>query len=146
MPRHSYTACYIHYVWGTHEHFTFFDTKDIRKKVALYLRGYLSDLNIFVHALYVNPEHVHLLIEFPANRTIEEIVKLIKGASSHWINREDIIKPKFSWARGYGAFTVSRSALEKVAAYIRNQAAHHRKRTFKEEYERLLHRHGLADG
>ncbi len=144
MPRHSYTACYIHYVWGTHDHFKFFTTKEIRGKVAAFLKEYLSDLNILVHALYVNPEHVHVLLDLPSNRTLEEIMKLIKGASSHWINRNNIIKPKFSWARGYGAFSVSRSAVNKVTAYIHNQEAHHHKRTFNEEYERLLRKHGLA--
>jgi putative transposase len=42
---------------------------------------------------------------------------------------------------GYAAFTVSKSALDDVKAYILNQKEHHRKRDFKDELLTLLRLH-----
>ena len=49
----------------------------------------------------------------------------------------------FAWQEGYAAFSVSRSNLSRVAAYIEKQEEHHRKMTFEEEFVALLKRHGI---
>ena len=49
----------------------------------------------------------------------------------------------FAWQDGYGAFTVSRSNIPSVIAYIKNQREHHRKKSFQEEYRELLEKHGI---
>ena len=49
----------------------------------------------------------------------------------------------YSQIRGYGAFSVSASQLEKVKAYIKDQDEHHRRLSFKEEYEAFLRRYGF---
>ena len=92
---------------------------------------------------YVNPEHAHALIDLPTQYSIEEIFKLIKGASSHWINQNRLVKGKFFWGRGYGVFSVSQSSVAHVARYIEAQEKHHRKRTFLEEYQHMIRRYGL---
>ena len=38
---------------------------------------------------------------------IEEVVQLLKGGSSHWVNESNLVPGKFGWQRGYGAFSVS---------------------------------------
>ena len=88
--------------------------------------------------MYTNPDHVHLLIELPVDRTIQDIIKLLKGSSSHWINQNDIIRHKFSWAIGYAALTVSKTNVEKVKKYIQRQKEHHKKVSFNEEYMKFL--------
>ena len=92
---------------------------------------------------YVNSEHVHALIDLPTNYAIENAIQLIKGSSSYWINQHNLLKTKFSWGRGYGAFSVSESNLEKVVNYISNQEEHHRKKTFQEEYQKFIKAYGL---
>ena len=92
---------------------------------------------------YVNAEHVHALIDLPTKYSIEDTMKLLKGASSHWVNQEHIIAAKFSWGRGYGAFSVSQSNVNDVSKYIANQEEHHRKKTFAEEYEKFVRVYGL---
>jgi len=64
--------------------------------------------------------------------------KLLKGASSHWINQNRLVPGKFSWGRGYGAFSVSPSSLSRVITYINTQEAHHQRHTFRDEYEQFL--------
>ena len=92
---------------------------------------------------YVNAEHVHALIDLPTSSSIEETVKLLKGASSHWVNQNRIAPAKFAWGRGYGAFSVSQSNVDNVSKYIANQEEHHRRSTFAQEYRKFVRAYGL---
>ncbi|HXT63867.1 MAG TPA: transposase [Pyrinomonadaceae bacterium] len=83
------------------------------------------------------------VVDLPTNLTIEQVVQLLKGSSSHWINEQKMLRGKFAWGRGYGAFSVSQSDVERVAKYIAGQEEHHRKKTFAEEYEQFVQRYGL---
>ena len=47
---------------------------------------------------YLNADHTHALIDLPTNKTIEEVIHLFKGSSSHWINENRLIKGRFAWA------------------------------------------------
>ena len=49
----------------------------------------------------------------------------------------------FEWQEGYGAFGVGVSAIDATTAYIRNQTEHHRRRSFREEFETMLRKHGF---
>jgi REP element-mobilizing transposase RayT len=68
-----------------------------------------------------------------------------KGSSSHWTNEQKLIHAKFSWQRGYGAFSVSASQLEVVKKYIQNQDSHHKKKSFEEEYQEWKRTYGFFD-
>lgn len=92
---------------------------------------------------YFNPEHVHALIDLPTNKSIEDVVKLFKGSSSHWINQNRLLQGRFSWGRGYGAFSVSHSDSGKVAAYVARQEEHHRNRSFNDEFQLFVNMYGL---
>jgi putative transposase len=54
----------------------------------------------------------------------------IKGDSSKWINQKGFAGGKFKWQEGYGAFSYSKSHLDKVIEYIKNQEVHHREKSF----------------
>src|SRR6266498_2052634 len=79
---------------------------------------------------YFNADHTHALIDLPTRYSIEEVIKLFKGGSSYWINHSRLIKGRFAWGLGYGAFSVSHSDVGRVARYIADQDEHHRKRTY----------------
>jgi hypothetical protein len=66
---------------------------------------------------------------------VEEVIKLFKGGSSYWINDNRLVRGRFAWGRGYGAFSVSHSDVGRVARYIARQEEHHRKKSYLEEYE-----------
>ncbi|MGD9487191.1 MAG: IS200/IS605 family transposase [Calditrichaceae bacterium] len=138
MSKRTHTACYIHLIWGVKDRAPLLSSNEVQKKVNHYFQNYLNELEINLIGLHTNSDHVHLLIELPLNRTIQDIVKLLKGSSSHWINQNDIIKMKFAWAVGYAAFTVSKSNVSKVKRYILNQKEHHREATFTQEYEKFI--------
>ena len=92
---------------------------------------------------FVNPDHVHALIDLPTAISIEKLVQLLKGSSSHWVNSSDLVTGKFALGRGYGVFSVSHSNADQVARYIADQEEHHRVRTFAEELREFIDRHGL---
>src|SRR5256885_8293229 len=83
-------------------------------KVSGFLADYSKKNGIYMKINFVNTEHVHALIDLPTHLSIEQAVKLLKGASSHWINEQDLLTGKFAWGRGYGAFSVSQSGVDGV--------------------------------
>ncbi len=89
------------------------------------------------------PEHVHLLFLLNPQKALTDVLKRVKGNTSHWINEQDLIKGKFAWQSGYAAYSVSESQLEKVYNYILNQKQHHKRQTFAEEYEAFTMLHGF---
>ena len=92
---------------------------------------------------FVNPDHVHALVDLPTSLSIEETMHLFKGESSHWINQNGLIPGKFAWGRDYGVFSVSHSGLAEVSRYIADQEQHHRIRSFTDELKLLVKRYGL---
>jgi len=90
---------------------------------------YADKHDMYMKINFVNPDHVHALIDLPTALSIEKLIQLLKGSSSHWVNAGDLITGKFAWARGYGAFSVSQSNVDQVARYIGDQEEHHRVRT-----------------
>jgi REP element-mobilizing transposase RayT len=89
-------------------------------------------------------DHVHILLSLPSTLPIAKAMQLIKGGSSKWVHDSFPEHRLFGWQVKYGAFGVSVSLLDKTIQYIRNQAEHHRKMTFQEEFLALLKKHGIA--
>jgi len=66
------------------------------------------------------------------------MMRLVKGDSSEFVNKEKFTERKFYWQDGYRAFSNSRTQINSVVKYIINQKQHHLKKTFKEEYLEIL--------
>jgi len=118
-------------------------TKPAAAKASRFLDKYSLEKGIYMKINFFNPEHVHALIDLPTNKCIEEVIQLFKGGSSHWINENRLLRGRFSWGRGYGAFSVSHSDVGRVAAYIARQEEHHRKKSFAQEFELFVKKYGL---
>ena len=88
------------------------------------------------------PDHVHLLARFHPSVSVSEMLQFIKGKSSKWVN-ENKSAHQFCWQRGYSAFSVSQSVVDKVVEYIANQEAHHKKMSFQTELLALLKKHKI---
>ena len=142
MSHHSYNKIWIHFIWETLDKQKVLP-KPARLKLSDFLYSYGKEKKIFMKINFVNADHVHALIDLPTNISAEECIKLLKGSSSHYINKNRVINAKFSWGRGYGAFSVSASQLGNVIAYIRNQDEHHRIKSFSEEYEIFIEKYGM---
>lgn len=98
-----------------------------------------------IHVDFINGhiDHVHCLISLNADQTIAKTVQLIKGESSFWINKNNLCKEKFEWQDDYFAVSVSESGVNAVREYIKNQEAHHAKKTFQQEYDEFMNKYGF---
>ena len=143
MSLHSYSKVWLHLIWSTHNKDKILSKKN-REMLSDFLYKYAEEKEIYMKINYVNAEHVHTLIDLPTTLSIEECLKLLKGSSSHYVNQNRLVNTKFRWARGYGAFSVSESNVQKVVDYIKNQEEHHRVKTFTEEYELFMKKYGIS--
>jgi REP element-mobilizing transposase RayT len=87
--------------------------------------------------------HVHLLVSLSRHSSISDTLRDLKSNSSGWIHETFPDQHAFAWQSGYGAFSVSFSALESVRTYLANQKVHHAKQTFQEEFIAILKLHEL---
>ncbi len=94
-------------------------------------------------AIFCMPNHIHILIGLHPDMSVSDLARDIKAGSSGFINDRKWVQGKFNWQEGFGAFSYSRSQLNKVIKYILSQEEHHRKKTFKEEYLDLLDKFGI---
>jgi REP-associated tyrosine transposase len=142
MSTHSYSRCWVHLIWGTLNREKLLN-EVTATRVSRFLAHYAEKEGVYMKINYVNADHVHALVDLPTALSIEKLMQLLKGSSSHWINLNNLIAGKFAWGRGYGAFSVSESNVDQVAGYISRQEEHHRARTFAEEFREFIDRYGL---
>jgi REP element-mobilizing transposase RayT len=141
---HSHTRLWSHVIWASknRERILF---KEPSKQLYNFLLKKSEKLHVHIEQLNIQSEHVHLLIDLPSNICLSDYMQNIKGSSSYWLNKNNIIKAKFSWQRGYGGYSVSASQLQKVKNYIKNQTKHHNRKSFAEEYDEWKKEYGIFD-
>ncbi|HWY12931.1 MAG TPA: IS200/IS605 family transposase [Bacteroidia bacterium] len=137
-----YTKVLIHYIWSTknREHLI---SNELKPLLLQHIKENSIKKEIFIDTLNCVSDHIHLLVSLGTEQTIAKTAMLIKGESSFWVNKQQILKHKFEWQEEYIALSVSYSAIDKVRAYILNQEEHHKKVTFSMEYETFLKENNL---
>ena len=138
----TYTSIHYHFVFSTKNREPWI-AREIEQRVWAYLAGIARDNKMTPMQIGGIEDHVHLLLAASPTLAPSKIAQLIKGGSSAWVHEAFPNMKAFAWQDGYGAFTVSRSNVEDVAAYIRDQREHHRHKSFKEEYLAFLQKHGV---
>jgi len=109
-----------------------------KERLQQYITGIVQNNGHKMIAINSMPDHLHLFFGFRSNQSLSDLMRIVKGESSEWINNEGFNNSIFRWQEGYGAFSYSRSQIKIVADYIANQEKHHKKRTFLEEYQHFL--------
>ncbi len=132
MPN-TYSQIYIQIVFAV-KHRESLIHESIREQVEKYITGIITNKNQKLIAIYCNPDHTHILVGLKPSISISDLVRDIKVGSSNYIRDNKLVRGKFNWQDGFGAFSYSRSNLDNVVKYILNQAEHHKQKTFKEEY------------
>ena len=133
----TYSQINIHCVFAVKGRDNFI-TKDFRDDLHKYMSGILRNDNAYPLAVSGWKDYEHVFLELHPDSKISDLMRMLKATSSKWINDSKLIKGKFQWQEGYGAFSYSRSQRNDVINYIMNQEEHHKKKTFKEEYLDLL--------
>lgn len=139
---HSFNKIWIHAIWSTKNRAELIDFS-FEKVVYDIIYQELVDLGCPVRIINGMPDHVHTLFLLNPQKSISDVIKVIKGSSSHLINGSDLMLEKFAWQTGYAAYSVSESQLEKVFHYIKNQKAHHLKQSSQDEFDEFVKLNGL---
>ena len=138
----SYIVCFMHCVFSTKERRQQI-SDDFRERLWAYVGGIARENGMKAIAVGGTADHIHVLLSLPATMAIVKTVQLIKGGSSKLVHDSFQEHRLFAWQEGYGAFSVSKSRVNETVAYINNQAQHHSKRSFQDEYCALLEKHGI---
>ncbi len=138
----TYTALYYHIVFSPKNR-TRYLKPESEPEVWAYIGGVARTHPMSALQIGGDEDHIHALVMARARQAPSQIAQYLKGDSSKGIRAEFSEGRGFGWQDGYGAFPVSRSNLSAVIRYIQNQRAHHRQKTFPEEYLELLQKHGI---
>ena len=141
MPS-AFTQNFYHIVFSTKHRATLI-TPDLETRLYPFVGGILRDLRCTLLAINGTADHVHLLVRYRADLSHSELLQQVKGRSSKWVNETFPQLGHFAWQEGYGGFTVSKSVVPEVEAYIARQREHHQRLDFKTEFLELLRRHGI---
>ncbi|MCI0360097.1 MAG: transposase [Planctomycetaceae bacterium] len=129
-------------MWGTADREPLI-RKSWRDDLHGYIGGILRNKKAKLVAAGGIEDHIHVLASLPATVSLAEIAGAMKANSSRWVH-ESIPQGKgFDWQAGYAAFSVSKSAEDRVKCYIENQEEHHRQWKFTEEFKALLEKHEI---
>lgn len=113
---------------------------DWKERLHKYITGIVQNNGHKMIAINGMPDHIHLFFGFRPNQSLSDLMRMVKGDSSEWINKQKLCQTTFRWQEGYGAFSYAKSQVKAVALYIENQEEHHRKKPFLEEYKNFLER------
>jgi len=141
---HSYCKVWIHIVWSTKDRFPLLNT-ELREKLILHIHEQAHLKGYSIKLINGIEDHLHCLISLDPKFSLSQIMNYIKGESSHWINKQNFLKARFSWQEGFGAFSVSEKEINKIIIYIQNQQKYHKNTSFAKEWDTLLEEHNLTE-
>ena len=138
----SYVRVWLHCVWGTKNRVHFLNSTN-KNEILNHIRENAKIKGVYIDCINGEKDHIHCIISLGLDQTIMKVMQLIKGESSNWINKNNLIQGKFEWADEYFAVSVSDSAMPNVRDYIKNQEQHHKVKTWNEEYDEFIEKQGL---
>ncbi|WMJ74082.1 IS200/IS605 family transposase [Cytophagaceae bacterium ABcell3] len=103
-----------------------------------YISGIIQNNNHKVLAINGMPDHIHIFFGMRPSQSLSSLIQDVKACSARWVNCSSMVRGKFEWQSGYGAFSYSKSQVPNVISYIENQEIHHQKKSFIEEYHDFL--------
>ena len=139
---HTFTSLLTHVVFSTSGRAPFL-ADAIRPDVHAYLGGILREIHAAPIVIGGTADHVHILARLPADLAVADCLRVVKANSCRWVKEKWPQRRGFAWQGGYGAFSVSESRRGAVIGYIQEQARHHRRVSFQDEFLALLKNHAV---
>ena len=133
----TYSQIYLHLVFAVKGRSSLISPK-WKEDLYKYMTGIVTNRSQKLLTINGMPDHVHALVGIKPDICLSDLVRDVKAGSSKYINDSKLVKGRFEWQNGFGAFSLGHSQLDTVFAYIRNQEEHHHKKTFPEEYIEFL--------
>jgi putative transposase len=142
MPQ-SLAQVWLHIVFSTKERRPFLQDDVFREEMFRMLSTHVKESKCVSASVGGHFDHVHLLVGLSRTITIALLVENIKTETSKWAKKARGGTSVFAWQSGYGVFSVSHSKRKEVDVYIRDQARHHEKKTFQDEFRAMCKRHEI---
>lgn len=133
---------YLHLVFSTKHRAPMIDAQ-IEEELHAYIGGICSRMGCTPLRVGGYTDHVHILCILSAKIPLMKLMEEVKGHSSKWIKTKGESYKNFYWQNGYAAFSVNPRGVDRVIEYIKNQHAHHGKRSFKQELIAFLEEYQL---
>src|SRR6266436_3613796 len=125
---HSYSQNLIHCVYSTDERRNLI-APELQEQLWAFKGAIAKREGIHLLTAGGTANHSHLLMVLPPIVTLSKALQTIKAYSSRWMREHGV--------------DFSPLQVETVTKYIRNQAKHHAKRSFEEEFVFLLKSSGI---
>ena len=142
MPN-TYSKIYLHCIWAV-KYRQALILPSFEEELHKYITGIVKGQGHFVVAINGMPDHIHLLIRLRPRMAISNLIQHIKRDSSRFVNQKGFLNAHFKWQVGSAIFSVSERHVERVINYIRRQKEHHKIKTFRQEYLRLLEENEIS--
>lgn len=139
---HTHLSILIHSVFSTKNRQRYL-APHIQDRLWPFLGGIARKNHFKLITIGGIEDHVHLLLSLPGDLPISKAMQILKGSSSRWLHDTFSDLRDFDWQDGYAAFSVSKSAVERVTDYIQRQREHHKKCSFEEEFLSFLRAHQI---
>jgi putative transposase len=136
MPN-TYTQIYIHIIFAVKYRDTLI-SYSWKEHLHKYITGIIQNQGHKLITINTMPNHAHIFIGMKPDAALSDLVRDVKRDSTNFVNNEIKLRGRFGWQEGFGAFSYSHSQINSVVKYIVNQEEHHRRKTFREEYETML--------
>ena len=137
----TYTKIHIQAVFAVQNRQSLIE-KEWKIELLKYISGIIQFYDYKMLSINCMPDHLYLFFGMRPTQSISELMKMVKGDSSRFINKNRLSKC-FSWQQGYGAFSYSKSQVPNVIKYIQQQEKHHPKQSFINEYCGMLDDFGV---
>lgn len=116
----------FHLIWVTKYRKPIFTDTRLSNDMKIILNDISLENGVEIQKMEVMPDHIHLLISFPPNKTPSSIVKSFKGTSARiWFKKYPETKKKLwgghLWSSSYFMSTLGNISKDVVEKYIENQ-------------------------
>ena len=138
----TYTQIYIQLIFAV-KHRESLISASWKGRLHKYITGIVQNKKNKLIAINSMPDHIHIFIGLNPENAISDLVRDIKKDTTNFINNNIKLSFKFAWQEGYGAFSYSHSQIDYVVKYIVAQEKHHKKQTFRQEYEQFLQKFAI---
>jgi putative transposase len=138
----TYTQIHLHIIFAVKYRKALIDP-EWKEELHRYMTAIIQNRSHKVLAINTMPDHIHILIGYRPADPLPDLMRVLKGDSSAWINRTKKTSVQFAWQSGYAAISYSRAEIPVIANYIANQEEHHKKTTHREELIAILEEAGV---
>jgi putative transposase len=133
----TYTQLYVQLVFSPLRREAMIGTS-WKDRLEKYICGIIRNKGHKLIAINCMPDHAHIFLGLNPDEALSDLVRDVKRDSTTFVNAEIQPRGKFAWQEGFGAFSYSHSQIDRVARYVLDQEEHHKRRSFRDEYEALL--------